>query len=418
MKILLIGTGAREHAIASHLKASKNVEKIYHHSTNAGISKIAEFAGLNPQNHDEIIDFCQKNAIDLVFIGPEQPLVEGIVDSLQNASIKTFGPSKYCAQLEGSKDFMKQIASKNNIPTAKYKTFTEEKNTLEFAKTLGFPCVIKADGLAAGKGVVIAQNESEFQKTITEFFAGKFGDASKKIIIEEFLQGREVSHFAISDGQNYISLGFAQDHKKVGEGETGLNTGGMGTFCPSPFITDQLESEILQKIVEPTLNHFKNEQKPFTGILFSGIILTNQGPKLLEYNTRFGDPETQIILKRLKSDFAELIDKACQGKLNEYKIEFDEESKYVCVVMCAKGYPEKYQKNTEIKGLENIKEAEILHAGTKMENAKILANGGRVLNVISEGKTFSQARKKAYKNLEKIDWPEGFYRTDIAKDLD
>ena len=422
MKILVIGSGGREHAVCRQFLLSKKVHKIYALPGNAGIAQIAScVADLDVKNHQKVIEFCQKNAIDLVFIGGEQPLVDGLVDDLKSAKINVFGPTKYCAQLEGSKDFMKKIAVENNIPTAKYQTFTNQENCLEFAKTLGFPCVIKADGLAAGKGVVIAQNETEFLSTITEFFAGKFGQASKKIIIEEFLVGLEVSYFVISDGHTFAPLGFAHDHKKVGEGDTGLNTGGMGTFSPSPFVDKKLEEKIINKIVKPTLDALIKTGNPFTGVLFAGIILTENGPKLLEHNTRFGDPETQVILPRIKSDFADLIMSAAQGKLSDHKIEFDEENKFVCVVMAAKGYPEDYIKGTEIKGLEHAKKidgVEILHAGTKNDNGKIIANGGRVLNVVAKAKSFKEARSKAYEAIDLIEWKDGFVRTDIAKKVE
>lgn len=419
MKVLVIGSGGREHAICEKFYSSKQVTKIFALPGNAGIAEIAEcVSNIAISNQDEIINFCQKNKVDLVFVGPEQPLVEGLVDNLKSHKIKAFGPSKYCAQLEGSKAFMKKIADDNGVPTARYQIFESFDSAFKFAKSLGFPCVIKADGLAAGKGVVIAQNILELETTLHEFFAGKFGDASKKIVIEEFLEGLEVSHFALCDGsQNFISLGFAHDHKKVGENETGPNTGGMGTFSPSPFVDKKLEQEILQKIVAPTLLAMTKLGHPFKGILFSGIILTKNGPKLLEYNTRFGDPETQVLLPRIKSDFATLIEAAIDGKLSEVKVELDEEKKLVCVVMCAKGYPEAYQKGTIINldQIKNTDEIKILHAGTTIQNGNLVANGGRVLNIIAQAETFAKARQKAYETINKINWKEGFVRTDIAK---
>ncbi len=422
MKILVIGSGGREHAVCKKFLDSKKVEKLFAFTSNAGICEIADCNTIiDVKNHDEVINFCKKNEIDLVFIGPEQPLVEGLADDLRKAEILTFGPSKFVAQLEGSKDFMKKIAVKKNIPTAQYQTFTEFQPALDFAKKLGFPCVVKADGLASGKGVVILENEDLAIQTITEFFAGKFGNASKKIIIEEFLSGIEVSHFAICDGKNFISLGFACDHKKVGENETGLNTGGMGTFSPSPFVDKKLEDEIIKKIVAPTLQELEESNNPFVGIIFSGVILTKDGPKLLEYNVRFGDPETQVILPRIKSDFVDLILAACKGNLDNYKIEFDEENKFVCVVVCAKGYPENYEKNREIKNLEEAEKkskTKILHAGTISKNGKILSNGGRVLNIVAQAKTFKEARKKAYQAFDLIDYEDGFVRFDIAKKVE
>jgi phosphoribosylamine--glycine ligase len=417
MKILVIGSGGREHAICDKFYHSKDVKKVFAMPGNAGIATIAEcILSVNVKNHLEVIDFCQKNAVDLVFVGPEQPLVDGLVDDLKKAGIRAFGASKYCAQLEGSKDFMKKIAVENHIPTAKYQTFTEFAPAFDFAQKIGFPCVIKADGLAAGKGVVIAQNEQEFSSEIKEFFAGKFGEASKKVIVEEFLTGLEVSHFVISDGKNFVNLGCVHDHKKVGEGETGLNTGGMGTFTPSPFVDEKTEEFILQKMVRPTLLAMEKSGNPFVGVLFTGVILTENGPKLLEFNTRFGDPETQILLPRIKSDFAQLIIFACNKNLDEFQVEFDQENKLVCVVVAAKGYPENYKKGGEINlNNVNIEDVKILHAGTKLQDGKIVANGGRVLNIIAKDKSFEGARNKAYEAFKQIEFDDGFVRSDIAK---
>ncbi len=422
MRILVIGSGGREHAVCEKFYESKKVAKIFAMPGNAGISAIAEcITNINISNNQAIIDFCHAQKIDLVFVGPEQPLVDGLVDDLEKAGLRAFGPSKYCAQLEGSKAFMKKIAADNNVPTADYQVFTNAVQAVEFAKKLGFPCVIKADGLAAGKGVVIAQDLAETEKTLAEFFAGKFGEASKKIIIEEFLEGVEVSHFALCDGStNFISLGFACDHKKVGENETGPNTGGMGTFSPSPFVTTEIEKIILEKIVAPTLSAMSKLGHPFKGILFGGIILTKNGPKLLEFNTRFGDPETQVILPRIKTDFVDLINAAVDENLSQIKIEFDEEKKLVCVVMCANGYPEAYQKGTEINldKAKNLQDVKILHAGTAIKNGKLTANGGRVLNIVASAQSFKEARHKAYEAVDLIDWKDGFVRRDIAQKVE
>ena len=429
-KILVIGSGGREHAICEQFKKSPKLEKIFCLPGNAGISEIAEIVDeIRIDEHQKIIDFCQKNKIDFVFIGPERPLVAGLIDDLEKAGIRAFGPNKNAAQLEGSKIFMKKIAVDNNVPTAIYETFTDEKSAIEFAKKLAkefkFPCVIKTDGLAAGKGVIIPQNFSEAEETIKEIFAGKFGAAGNKIIIEEFLDGFEASYFVLCDGKNFIPLGFAHDHKRVGDGDTGPNTGGMGTYAPSPFIDKKLEEEIIEKIIRPTLHGIE-----FRGILFAGLMigkntleplvkpfvkpLAKPLVKLLEYNVRFGDPETQVILPRIKTDFIDLIEAAIDGRLSEIKVEFDEEKKLVCVVMCANGYPENYEKGTEIKNLDLITEAKILHAGTIKKDGKILANGGRVLNIVAEATSFTTARDKAYKAIAKIDWKEGFCRKDIA----
>ncbi len=421
MQILVIGSGGREHAICEKFAASKKVEKIFAMPGNAGISAIADcVSDIKTTNHSAIINFCQAKKIDLVFVGPEQQLVDGLVDDLQKAGINAFGPSKYCAQLEGSKAFMKDLAAQNNVPTARYQVFTAFDEALEFGKKLGFPCVIKADGLAAGKGVVIAQDLEELTTTLHEFFDGKFGEASKTVVLEEFLTGTEVSYFTISDRETFISLGAACDHKKVGEDETGANTGGMGTFAPSPFVTKEIEERILKTIITPTLEALKQKGHPFCGVLFAGIILTAQGPKLLEFNTRFGDPETQVLLPRIKSDFADLIFAAATNNLAKIKVEFDEEEKFVCVVMCANGYPEAYKKGTEIvlDKTKNLSDTKILHAGTALQNGKLVANGGRVLNIIAHAKTFAKARAKTYEAVDLIDWKDGFVRRDIAKKVE
>jgi phosphoribosylamine--glycine ligase len=418
-KILVIGSGGREHAICEQFKKSPQNPKIFVLPGNAGTAEIAQNVEDIAQNeHEKIIDFCQKNQIDFVFVGPEQPLVDGLCDDLRANKIPVFGPSKKAAQLEGSKIFMKEIASNNEVPTAAYEVFFEAIPAKNFVQKLGFPCVIKTDGLAAGKGVTIAQDFDEAAKTIDEFFAGKFGEAGKKIIIEEFLDGFEASYFVLCDGKNFLPLGFAHDHKRVGENETGPNTGGMGTFAPSPFIDKKLEAEIIETIIKPTLRGLETIGAPFNGILFAGLMIGTKGPKLLEFNARFGDPETQVILPRIKSDFVALIEAAIFGKLDQFTPEFDEEKKLVCVVMCAKGYPKNYAKGTEIKDLEvagQIAAVKILHAGTTKKDGKILANGGRVLNIVAQAETFAKAREKAYAAVDKINWADGFVRRDIAK---
>jgi phosphoribosylamine---glycine ligase len=334
---------------------------------------------------------------------------------LQKNNIRVFGPSKSASRLEGSKVFMKEVAVKNNIPTAIYEKFIDAKKAIEFAQKLSFPCVIKTDGLAAGKGVIIAQSIGEAEAAIKEILAGKFGSAGNKIIIEEFLDGFEASYFVLCDGKNFVPLGFAHDHKRVGDNDTGPNTGGMGTYAPSPFIDANLEEKIIAEIIKPTLRGLENEGCPFVGILFAGLMIAKNQPKLLEFNIRFGDPETQVILPRIKSDFVDLIESAIDGKLSGFKVEFFEEKKLVCVVMAAEGYPENYEKGTEIKGLEHVRNADVLHAGTIKKDGKILANGGRVLNIVAEGETFAEARNKAYEAISFIDWPQGFCRSDIAK---
>jgi phosphoribosylamine--glycine ligase len=426
--ILVIGSGGRENAICEAFKNSPQSTQIFALPGNAGTKNIAKnIETINIKDYQAIINFCQENQIDFVFIGPEQPLVEGLVDILENHKIRVFGPSKKAAQLEGSKIFMKKIADDNNVPTAQYQTFEETKPALEFVKKIGFPCVIKADGLASGKGVIIAQNFEEATSSVEEILSGKFGDAGKKIIIEEFLKGFEVSYFVICDGKNFLPLGFAHDHKKVGENETGLNTGGMGTFAPSPFVNKKMEAKIIEKIIIPTLDGMNKINAPFRGILFAGLMIDGENPKLLEFNTRFGDPETQVLLPRIKSDFVALIESAIDGDLGNFKIEFDEEKKLVCVVICSNGYPEDYKKNIEIKNLRELEKrlekgnivdgVKILHAGTIEKDGKILAIGGRVLNIVASDKNFLSARQKAYKIIDMIGWKDGFARKDIAKEV-
>lgn len=409
-KILVIGSGGREHAICEQFAKSPKCGKIFCLPGNAGIAQVAEIVeGIKQNEQQKIAEFCRDKKIDFVFVGPEQPLVDGLVDDLEKSGIRVFGPNKKAAQLEGSKIFMKKIVSENGVPTAAYETFFAPKEALKFADQLGYPCVIKTDGLAAGKGVIIPQNREEAEKTVAEIFAGKFGEAGKKIIIEEFLDGFEASYFVLCDGKNFLPLGFAHDHKKVGEGDVGANTGGMGTYSPSPFVTAEMEEKIIEQIIKPTLAAVE-----FKGILFAGLMITKNEPKLLEFNVRFGDPETQVILPRIKTDFVDLIEAAIDGRLDQIKLKLDEKQKLVCVVMCAKGYPENYEKGTEIKGLEHITEAKILHAGTVKKDGKILANGGRVLNIVASADSFKAARDKAYAAIAKIDWQEGFVRKDIA----
>ncbi len=417
-KILVIGSGGREHAICEQFKKSAKLEKLFCLPGNAGIAAVAQIVeGIKIDEHQKIIDFCREQKIDFVFVGPEQPLVNGLVDDLEKANIRAFGPSKRAALLEGSKVFMKKIAVDNQVPTAAYDVFFDKELAIRFAKKIGFPCVIKADGLAAGKGVIIAQNIKEVEDVVEEIFLGKFGEAGRQIIIEEFLDGFEASYFVLCDGDNFVPLGFAHDHKKVGENETGPNTGGMGTFAPSPLIGHEMEKTIIETIIRPTLDGMNRIKVPFCGILFAGLMIGKNGAKLLEFNARFGDPETQVILPRIKTDFIDLIESAIDKKLNQTTVEFDENKKLVCVVMAANGYPENYEKGTEIKNLEQaaqVSGVKILHAGTAKKDNKIVANGGRVLNIVAESDSFKDARSKAYEAISKIDWKEGFCRKDIG----
>ena len=416
--ILIIGSGGREHAVCKAFLASDSKLNLFVLPGNAGTSLIAtNVSNININNHREIIDFCQQQQIDLVFIGSEQPLVNGLVDDLQKNNILVFGPNKNSAQLEGSKIFMKQIAQQAQVPTAKYQQFTTLQPALQYCSEFNFKCVIKADGLASGKGVIIVNNQQEAQDAIHSMFAGKFGLAGQKIIIEEFLTGFEVSYFVIADGSNFVSLGFVCDHKKVGEDETGLNTGGMGTFSPVEKVSITLQKQIDTQIIAPTLLTLKQQNTQFCGVLFAGLMITDQGPKLLEFNVRFGDPETQVLLPRLNKQFLSLILASVHKKLANFQLIIDETKKLVCVVLCANGYPENHIKGKQIDDLKHILQTPdcyILHAGTTLDNHQIIANGGRVLNVVATADSFAEARHKAYNLLQKINWQYGFYRQDIA----
>lgn len=416
MRILLIGSGGREHALAHAIKRSSHTSKLFVAPGNAGISTLAECISLN--SNQAILQFCQQEKIDFVIVGPEAPLVEGLSDILRAANIKVFGPSKTAAQLEGSKAFMKNLCAKYNIPSAKFSAFSEAHKAIKFAHSLALPVVIKADGLAAGKGVVIAENYAEAEKTIHEMLSGdSFGDAGKTIVIEEFLLGEEISVFALCDGKNAIYFGSAQDHKRVGDGDTGPNTGGMGTYAPAPILSDLLRDQIMKELVEPTVSALIQEGIDYRGVLFAGIMVTKEGPKLLEYNIRFGDPETQVLMARLESDLVEHMLATENGNLIEQNIRMRPDAA-VCVVMASKGYPGNFKKNTIIKNLdqaEKIQNVTIYHAATKRENnGDITAQGGRVLGITAIGKTVIEARNSAYQAVDTIGWPEGFCRRDIA----
>ncbi len=417
-KVLVIGSGGREHAIIHQLKKSSLLTEIFCIPGNAGIAQIANCVeNINISDQQKIIDFCKENQIDLVVVGPEQPLVEGLVDALQATNIKAFGPSKNAARLEGSKAFTKKVCDDYNIPTARYQAFNAPAPAIKYLEEIGIPCVIKADGIAAGKGVIIAFDEQTAISAIGEIFGGKFGNAGETLIIEEFLEGVEVSFFAICDGKTAQFLGTAGDHKKVGENDTGPNTGGMGTYSPSPFIDANLQNQIMQDVIQPTMLAMANLGCPFAGILFAGLILTKDGPKLLEFNTRFGDPETQSLLPRLKTDLLQLMLNAATGNLENKPVEFHNQSA-ICVVLAANGYPENYQKGSEIKNLVEAEKSNeniiIFHAGTKKIGDKITANGGRVLGVVALDNDIKQARTKAYAAVDLIDWSDGFCRRDIG----
>ena len=415
MKVAVIGSGGREHSICFSLKNSIKVDKIYCIPGNAGTNTIAENVEIKVNDFEKIRNFVLKNEIDLVIVGPEKPLVDGIVDYLEEKKIKVFGPNKIASQLEGSKIFTKKLCEKYKIPTAKFGIFKDINEAKQFLKKSNFPIVIKADGLAAGKGVYICENLEQSNFAVTEIFQGKFGVA-KEVLVEEFLNGEEMSFFIISDGKTFKTFGTAQDHKRVNEGDKGKNTGGMGAYSPSRLENEDLDKKVLQKIINPTLEGLRELNTSFTGFLYAGLIIVNDEPFLIEYNVRMGDPECQTILPKLKTDFFDLICACVNKNLETIDIKWSEE-KSLCIVLCSKGYPEKYENNIEIKSLEKIflrNNEFIFHAGTKKKNTKIFSDGGRVLNLVVISKEFEESRNKAIELITKINWPNGFFRKDIG----
>ena len=415
MKIAIIGSGGREHAFAATISKSLNVKEIFCIPGNAGTSQIATNVELDINEFDRIYKFINDNSVDLVVIGPEQPLVNGIVDYLEKLNIKVFGPNKIASQLEGSKIFTKKLCQEYNIPTANFGIFENRIDAKKFLENTKYPNVIKADNLAAGKGVYICNNEQESFMAVEEIFDGKFGKA-KNVLIEEFLKGEEMSYFIISDGSTIKSFETAQDHKRVLEGDNGKNTGGMGAYSPSRLISNDLEDKILGKIIKPTLKGLSNLGTEYKGFLYAGLMIIENEPYLIEYNVRMGDPECQTILPKLKTDLVEILEACCDRKLAQTNIEWINK-KSLCVVLCSRGYPDTYKKNVLINNLENFTLDEnnfVFHAGTKKENDKIYATGGRVLNFISLSDNFLKARNEVHRCLKKLDWNDGFYRRDIG----
>ena len=415
MNVAVIGSGGREHALCFQLLKSKEIENLFCIPGNAGTNNICHNIDIDYLNFELLYSILQKNDIKVVIVGPEIPLVAGIVDYLSEKNIYAFGPSKKASQLEGSKAFMKKLCKDFNIPTAKYEEFDNFDEAKNFIENNQHPLVIKADGLAAGKGVTISSAVDESFKSIKEILAGKF-KSSKKLIIEEFLQGEEASYFVITDGEHYIPIGTAQDHKRIGEGDTGPNTGGMGAYSPSLIIDHNLEKKIQTKIIEPTLDGLNKLGCKFTGILYAGLMIYNGEPKLIEYNIRFGDPECQVLMMRLKTNLFTLINAVKNKTIHTMNIEWNEKP-CLTVVAAAKGYPEKYSTLTEIKNIESLKindQEQLFHAGTISKNNKILSNGGRVLNATCLGITLEDAKNKANAMLEKIDWQDMYYRKDIG----
>ncbi len=415
MKVGIIGSGGREHALCHAIKKSNKVKEIYCIPGNAGTSTIAKNVDLNIEDFELLKKFINENNIDTIIVGPEKPLVEGIVDFLEKNKIKVFGPNKLASKLEGSKIFTKNLCAKYSIPTANFGIFKDLEKSLNFLNQCSFPIVVKADGLAAGKGVYICETKKQSELAVKEIFNGKFGNA-EQILIEEFLNGEEMSFFIISDGKNYKKFGTAQDHKRVNEGDKGLNTGGMGAYSPSRLENDNLDKKILNKIIEPTLKALKDMNTNFKGFLYAGLMIIENEPYLIEYNVRMGDPECQTILPRLKTNFFEIVNAVINERIDSLDIDW-QSSKSLSIVLCSNGYPKKYEDNKEIANLDKIelKENEfIFHAGTKKDNSKIFSNGGRVLNFVATSKNFKECRDLVIDLIKQVNWKNGFYRKDIG----
>ena len=422
MNILILGSGGREHALAWKMAASPLADRLYCAPGNAGIARDAECVALDVADHAAVIAFCQKAKIDLVVVGPEAPLCAGIVDDLEKAGIKAFGPSKWAARLEGSKGFTKDLCKANNIPTAAYERFKGAAAAKEYVRARGAPIVVKADGLAAGKGVVVAETIAEAEAAIDMMFDGgkdnPLGQPAWEIVVEDCMVGEEASFFALCDGESAIQMASAQDHKRVGDGDKGPNTGGMGAYSPAPIMTPEMNQRAMDEIILPTVHAMKAMGAPYKGVLFAGLMITKDGPQLIEYNVRFGDPETQVLMLRLMSDLVPALMAARDGQLKNFDLRWYPDAA-LTVVMAAKGYPGPYEKGTLIEGLDEAaqtEQVEIFHAGTmtKTGDARIFANGGRVLNVCARGKNVREAQQRAYAAVDKIKWPQGFCRRDIG----
>lgn len=421
MNILIVGSGGREHAIAWAAAKSPKADKIYCAPGNAGIAEYAECVNIGAMEFDKLVAFAKEKEIDLTIIGMDDPLVGGVVDAFETEGLRVFGPRQNAAVIEGSKAFSKDLMKKYNIPTAAYENFTDPKKALAYLETVKMPIVLKADGLALGKGVLICSTLEEAKAGVKTLMLDKqFGDAGNEIVIEEFMTGREVSVLAFCDGKTIRCMTSAQDHKRAKDGDQGLNTGGMGTFSPSPFYTKEVEEFCEKYVYQPTMDAMAAEGRPFTGILFTGLMLTEDGPKVLEYNARFGDPEAQVVLPRMKNDIIDVMEACIDGKLSEITLEF-EDNAAVCVVLASDGYPEKYEKGFEITGLDTFKEKDgyyVFHAGTKFNGDKIVTNGGRVLGVVAKGSDLKEACKNAYGAADWVDFVNKYKRNDIGKAID
>ncbi len=421
MNVLIVGSGGREHVIAYCVAKSDKADKIYCTPGNAGIAEYAECAPIGAMEFDKIVAFAKEKAVDLVIVGMDDPLVGGLVDELEAAGIRTFGPRKNAAILEGSKAFSKDLMKKYNIPTASYENFTDADKALKYLETAKFPIVLKADGLALGKGVLICNTLEEAKEGVkTIMLDKKFGSAGNEMVIEEFMTGREVSVLSFVDGKTIKTMTSAQDHKRAGDGDTGLNTGGMGTFSPSPFYTKEVEEFCEKRIYQATVDAMKAEGRPFKGVIFFGLMLTEEGPKVLEYNARFGDPEAQVVLPRMKNDIIEVAEACIDGTLDQVDLEF-EDNAAVCVVLASEGYPVSYEKGLPIQGLEEFKKHDgyyCFHAGTKFDGGRIVTSGGRVLGITAKGKDLKEARANAYAATEWVQFDNQYMRHDIGKAID
>jgi phosphoribosylamine--glycine ligase len=416
MNILILGSGGREHALAWAVMQNPKCDRLIVAPGNAGIAKIADCASLNAEDGGAVVTFAEENAIDFVIVGPEAPLAAGVADRLRDAGILVFGPSEAAARLEASKSFTKEICDAANAPTAGYGHFTDAEAAKAHVRANGAPIVVKADGLAAGKGVIVAMDEETALDAIDDMFGGAFGGAGAEVVIEEFMEGEEASLFVLCDGEEILSIGTAQDHKRVGEGDTGLNTGGMGAYSPAPILSAEVEARAMEEIVKPTMRVMAERGMPYQGVLYAGLMIKDGQPRLVEYNVRFGDPECQVLMMRLGAQALDLMQAAAEGRLADARVNWAEDHA-ITVVMAANGYPGDYQKGSEIKGLAALPEDSmnmVFHAGTKAEGDKILANGGRVLNVTARGDSLTEARDRAYAMVDQIDWPEGFVRRDIG----
>ena len=416
MNILILGGGGREHSIAWAVMQNPKCDKLIVAPGNAGIAQIAECASLDIENGAAVVNFCEGNAIEFIIIGPEAPLAAGVSDRLRNAGLLVFGPSQAAAELEASKHFTKAICDAAGAPTAAYAHFTDAEAARAYVKAQGAPIVVKADGLAAGKGVIVAETEDQALAAIDDMFGGEFGAAGAEVVIEEFMTGEEASFFVLCDGETALPIGTAQDHKRVGEGDTGPNTGGMGAYCPAPVLTDEIAQKALDEIINPTLAEMARRGTPYQGVLYAGLMIENGQPRLVEYNVRFGDPECQVLMMRLGAQALDLMQAAAEGRLAEAQVNWADDHA-LTVVMAANGYPGSYEKGSAIKGLDDCAEDSfhmVFHAGTSEKDGQIVATGGRVLNVTARGASLAQARDRAYAMVDRIDWPEGFCRRDIG----